>query len=153
MYSKLVAYNSRALRVVLVVGDVAMLAFVILSIWPLNAGALITVLLALGFASMTIVTVRFLLEKSPVAFECDGENLVLYKNDKKTNIPLSEIIEVSINEMDNFGGSFDATVYTLNKRYGMHMLIKNRGAVYEQFIKILNEKGIKIRLREISFGD
>ncbi len=152
MDKKLIAYNSKALRVVFVICDVIMLAFTILSIWPLRAGALITVLLAFGFVGMTIVTIRFLLDKSSIAFECDEENLVLYRNDKKTNIPLSEIIEVSINEMDNFGGSFDATIHTLNKKYVMHMLIKNRNEVYEQFIEVLKGKGIKIRLREVSIG-
>lgn len=152
MDKKLIAYNSKALRLVFIICDVIMLAFTILSIWPLRAGALITVLLAFVFISMVIVTVRFLIDKSPIAFECDGENLILYKNNKTTVIALSEIAQVSINEMDNMWGSFDATIHTLDKKYIMHMLIKSRNAVHEQFIEILKKKGIKIRLREVSIG-
>ena len=152
MDTMLVAYNSKILRCVLVVCDMAVLVFAILFIWIFRADVWINVVLALAFVGVTIITVRFLLDRSPIAFECDEENLTLYRNKTKTVIPLSEIIRVSINEMDNLGGSFDAAVYTINKRYAMHMLIKNRYDIYERFIKILEDRNIEISLREVPAG-
>ena len=55
--------------------------------------------------------------------------------------------------MDNIGGSFDATVHTYNKKYFMHMLIKDSHEVYEKFIKIMDDMGKEIKIREVSYGD
>ena len=75
------------------------------------------------------------------------------RNSKATVIPLSNITKIAINEMDNIGGSFDATVHTYNKKYFMHMLIKDSHEVYEKFIKIMDDMGKEIKIREVSYGD
>lgn len=152
MDTRLVAYNSKALRWALVLCDVVLLVFITLFICFFRSDVWITVVLALAFVGVTIITVRFLLDRSPIAFECDEENLTLYRNKTKTVIPFSEIVRVSINEMDNLGGSFDAAVYTINKRYAIHKLIKNRYVINKQFIKILEDRKIEISLREIPDG-
>lgn len=151
MDSKLVAYNSKTLRAVFLIADILMLAMLIAFIilfpeYPIVLGALV-----LGFIAVTIVTVRYLLDRSPIAFECDYQELVIYRNDKRTVIPLSEIKWIAINEMDNFC-SFDATLHCVDRKVFMHKLVKNGNEVYKGFLEIMRSRGIRIDIREVNIG-
>ena len=153
MNEKLIAYNSKILRGIFVFIDILMFAAIIISVYPKLVNPWLTGFLIFAFIGFTIVTMRFLLDRSEIAFECDYENLVIYRNSKATVIPLSNITKIAINEMDNICGSFDATVHTYNKKYFMHMLIKDSHEVYEKFIKIMDDMGKEIKIREVSYGD
>ncbi len=153
MNERLIAYNSKILRGIFVFIDILMFAAVIISVYPQFVNPWLTGCLTFAFIGFTIVTMRFLLDRSEIAFECDYDNLVIYCNGKATVIPLSNITKIAINEIDNIGGSFDATVHTYNKKYFMHMLIKDSHEVYEKFIKIMDDMGKEIKIREVSYGD
>ena len=153
MNEKLIAYNSKILRGIFVFIDILMFAAIIISVYPKLVNPWLTGFLIFAFIGFTIVTMRFLLDRSEIAFECDYESLVIYRNGKATVIPLSNITKIAINEMDNIGGSFDATVHTYNKKYFMHMLVKDSHEVYEKFIKIMDDMGKEIKIREVSYGD
>ena len=151
MDSKLVAYNSKALRAVFVIVNVVLFVTVAFCVRPMLEHPIILGALLLLFLSFTIITLRILLDRSPIAFECDYQELVIYRNDKRTVIPLSEIKWIAINEMDNLC-SFDATLHCVDKKVFMHKLIKNGHEVYEKFLEIMRSRGIRIDIRELSIG-
>ncbi len=151
MDSKLIAYNSKALRAVFVIADLLLLAMLISFVFLLREHIIVLVALALGFIAVTIVTLRYLLDRSPIAFECDYQELVIYRNDKKTAIPLSEIKWIAINEMDNFC-SFDATLHCVDRKVFLHKLVKNGHEVYKRFLEIMRSRGIRIDIREVNIG-
>ena len=151
MDSKLIAYNSKALRAVFVIADLLLLAMLISFVFLLREHMIVLVALALGFIAITIVTLRYLLDRSPVAFECDYQELVIYRNDKRTVIPLSEIKWIAINEMDNFC-SFDATLHCVDRKVFLHKLVKNGHKVYKRFLEIMRSRGIRIDIREVNIG-
>jgi hypothetical protein len=152
MDNKLIAYNSKAGRVMLVVLDLALLIAAILSVQPFDAHIVVTVLLTAAFIGVAIITVRILSDISPIAFTCDEEGVVIHKAGEETVIPFSEITEVFMNEADNGGGFFDAILLCGDKRYVMNYLIKDRAAVSDKFHKILEAHKINISVREVSEG-
>ena len=152
MDNKLIAYNSKAGRVMLVLLDLALLIAAILSVQPFDAHIIVTVLLTVAFIGVAIITVRILSETSPIAFTCDEEGIVIHRAGVETVIPFSEITEVFMNEADNGGGFFDAILLCGDKRYVMNYLIKDRAAVSDKFYNILEAHKVNISVREISDG-
>lgn len=92
-----------------------------------------------------IIAVR----KCGVAVQVSDGKLVLYKKEK-VEIALDEIVKVSL-FVGN--GSFDMTIQTQERKYGVHCFIREQGKKKAELITLLKQAGIRVDTFDVSVLD
>ena len=144
----LIAYNSKIKKVLFMLSFILVTIVLLVLLILIKEMRLYLFITFLIFLIVTIIISYYLISnKSQIAFEIKGKTIYLYDNNKVSNIEFNEIVKVEINE--NYG-SFDGCIYTKDKKYPMHYLIKEHRKVFENFIKIMKDNRINIKILDVS---
>lgn len=85
------------------------------------------------------------MKKDGLALSVENGALVLHKR-KTVTIPLKDIVKITMSEAI----SFDISVKHANGRCSLHCFIKDQGTKKQEFVSLLEKKGIRVELVYIS---
>lgn len=138
-YSKGSAWIFFVLTVIFLIGIVLFSVF-----WIPELSLMFIIVLSVCCAIFLGIFITFL-KKDGLALSVENGALVLHKR-KTVTIPLKDIIKITMSEAI----SFDISVKHANGRCSLHCFIKDQGTKKQEFVSLLEKKGIRVERVNIS---